>query len=1323
VPPGYPAEPESDLVAEVIVTTADGEQVRGSGYRVSGAAVLTAAHVVRAAESVSLRFNARQRDEWSAIGTVLPTGSTGDIAIVLIERADKGPRISPLPLGSVGDRSAVLESVAVGFPRFKLKRHEPGEQDESGTAASGVQYRDRVQAVGRIPVLSNSKEGTLEFITDPPDQDPDPEHSPWEGMSGAAVWTGGRIIGVVSKHHRADSTARLAVARLDRWLSGLAGAELARAGPMLGLAEQQRSLPDVIPRPPGEALAIGYIDQVRDLAPDELLERDGELADLVRFCAGDQPYAWWQAGPWAGKSALAAWLVLHPPAGIKVVSFFITSRWAGQADSDAFTTELIQQLAVIAGGPEPSAATPATREKARRYLLQEAVARCAADRQRLLLVVDGLDEDQSAVPGGTQLPSIASLLPLKPPAALRVLVTSRPEPGLPPDVPPGHPLAHCAVRRLTPSPHALEIAKLARIELKQRRASSDTRVVDVLGYLTASGGGLTRTEISHLTGLPGWMLLDLFSSVFGRTLESRTARDTERVYLFAHETLSKQAAELFRADLPRYRRELDRWADSFREQDWPADTPRYLLAPYGRLLATIGDPARLARFAADPARHDCMLAREHNDGLALAEILSARRALMPATRPDVTALGKLAVSEWRLQTRNADIPVRLPALWARLGDPNLAEQTARTITNPDQRAVALAELAAVLSGTDAGRADRLAQDAERTARAITDDPYERAAALGAVAAALAGTDPDRAEQIASGITVLYRKARALSAIACALTGADPERANRLAAAAEQASHAITEPYLLYPALISVVTAFAGGDSRHAERVARTLPGAHDEAEALAAVAAALASTHPDTARQLAAEAEETARDITDPGLRAEALAAAAARLARTDSGRALRLAEDAEAVIGSISYDSGRDNALAHVAAVLVGHDPDRAERVAHTVTHVDRHSDALAALVTALARRDPERAERVAHTITQPGREADALTGLAVAVADADPARAARIAADAERAARTSIDPYQRGDALAAAAAALIGTSPERAERAARAITVADPRARSLALLAAGLAASDPGHADRLGADAEQAAGAAIIDRAEVLADVAGTLAPTEPQRAARLVAAAEEYISGIRDSDRENDALSALAVALARTDPDRGERTARRIASDYWQAKALTDVAVTLAKTSPDRAQQIALSITEPGFQARALAATAAALAATDAPRAHQLAARAEDSARAITGAAVRADTLADLATAFAPTDPARASQMVAEAVHAARQSTHPHWRAQALTSAANAIAAAAADPDGARRVLADAMFAEGVFTTLTRLQPFWPDEAIGIAEHTMLCTGTGS
>ena len=60
--------------------------------------------------------------------------------------------------------------------------------------------------------------------------------------------------------------------------------------------------------------------------PTALIGRDGELAEWAEFCAGPEAYAWWQAAPWAGKSALASWFVTHPPAGVDIVSFFITGR-------------------------------------------------------------------------------------------------------------------------------------------------------------------------------------------------------------------------------------------------------------------------------------------------------------------------------------------------------------------------------------------------------------------------------------------------------------------------------------------------------------------------------------------------------------------------------------------------------------------------------------------------------------------------------------------------------------------------------------------------------------------------------------------------------------------------------------------------------------------------------------------------------------------------------------------------------------------------------------------------------------------------------------
>lgn len=63
-------------------------------------------------------------------------------------------------------------------------------------------------------MLSHSEEDTLEIITDPPREVSDPTRSSWEGMSGVSVWVGDRIVGVISKHHRSDSAARLAASRL-----------------------------------------------------------------------------------------------------------------------------------------------------------------------------------------------------------------------------------------------------------------------------------------------------------------------------------------------------------------------------------------------------------------------------------------------------------------------------------------------------------------------------------------------------------------------------------------------------------------------------------------------------------------------------------------------------------------------------------------------------------------------------------------------------------------------------------------------------------------------------------------------------------------------------------------------------------------------------------------------------------------------------------------------------------------------------------------------------------------------------------------------------
>ena len=324
-----------------------------------------------------------------------------------------------------------------------------------------------------MAVLSNRREGTLEVTVPLPERDPDPGVSPWEGMSGAAVWVGDRVVGVIAKHHRSDGLGRLAAARLDLALDGLDQGRRTELQGLLGLPEV---LPDVVPPSASERVRTAYQAQVRDIAPDHLLDRDAELDELVGFCAGDQPYAWWQAGPWAGKSALMAWFVLHPPAGVDVVSFFVTARLAGQSDSDACTDALIEQLAALVGESPASLLTAGARRGTMLRLLEDAAGRGREAGRRLLLVIDGLDEDSGTVTGPGRS-SIAALLPRRPPPEVRVLVASRPHPPIPDDVAGDHPLRTISPRQLAVSEHARDVERRARHELTQLLAGSQLHPV------------------------------------------------------------------------------------------------------------------------------------------------------------------------------------------------------------------------------------------------------------------------------------------------------------------------------------------------------------------------------------------------------------------------------------------------------------------------------------------------------------------------------------------------------------------------------------------------------------------------------------------------------------------------------------------------------------------------------------------------------------------------------------------------------------------------------------------------------------------------------
>ena len=134
---------------------------------------------------------------------------------------------------------------------------------------------------------------------------------------------------------------------------------------------------------------------------------------------------WWRAGPWSGKSALLSTFVLRPPpeiAGqVRIVSFFITARLAAQDTREAFTLVLLEQLAGLAGEKVPVALPEATRDAWLLDLMAQAARLCQSESGRLVLVVDGLDEDRG-VTTGPDAHSIAGLLPADPPAGMRVIV-------------------------------------------------------------------------------------------------------------------------------------------------------------------------------------------------------------------------------------------------------------------------------------------------------------------------------------------------------------------------------------------------------------------------------------------------------------------------------------------------------------------------------------------------------------------------------------------------------------------------------------------------------------------------------------------------------------------------------------------------------------------------------------------------------------------------------------------------------------------------------------------------------------------------------------
>ena len=1338
--------PARARVAEIIVARTRGtgkEHTRGSGYLVSPGWVLTACHVVADAVSIGAWLGVppqlvSQAGATVDVGRVLMVPGA-DLALLPVGSRAGDPLCEPALFGRLDREPGPPEPVAAaGCPRFKL-RPDP--------ARPGVLLRDLDYAVGSIAALSDAKTGRFAFAVDAaPGPDPEPDiHSPWEGMSGAAVWASGRLIGVVGQHHPQEGLASLTVCPVEQLFGPASEGQLGAwrtALPHLPASAENLWLATP---PTARKIQVARARRAAEAsAPRVLIGRSAELAALKAFTSSEARWHWIQGDAFAGKTALLAEFALHPPERVDVAACFL--RRPGDQDTAEHALDVLtRQLELLADGRDypPPRSVSALRDDFI-DLLEQAARACAERGRQLLVLLDGLDEYDPAT-GGLDL---ADWLPDHRTLPDQAMLLAASRAGADVRLPPAHPL-FSFVQRITASDAATEIEHAARAELDRAARARGELTLPLLCCLAVAGSGLTASELRALLKRRG---RDADISEIEAELSGSLSRSLMRlsppegtgalVWAFAHDTLLTEARSRFASDLTTYEDLLDAWASDYAHDSWPSDTPQYLMAPYTRELARRArDPAppstrgakamggaldRLSALARSPARHAFLLRATGSDSAAYTEIRNAQDLAVLQDAPDLRALIELRAFRDTLSSRNAAIPIILPAVWALLGRFERAGALARSITDSRSRNRAFIELVAATA--QAGEPDR----AEALATTITDSTSQaKALARAAVITGMAG-DLERAVRLAGDADALARvitdpslqsQVLALEAAVINMTGdEDGDREFRLVSEAVALASTIRSPDTRSRVQAELVGVIAmTGNLGYAESFARSIDDPGFRSWALARLAAVIGPAgfgDGDRAARLADEAAAVARSIadsqrrsikaevaasitvaagwSDPAFYADVidgasdkgeifaeLAVVAARAG--DQDRAGRLADEAEALARAIKDRVTQARVLTALAATVIGQAGDRdraahltgeAEALARTISKPGAQAEALAWLAVAAVRagdRDQAaylagEAQVLAHTITEPGAQAEVLAGLAVAAANAgDRDYAVRLGEDISHLA-LRLNPLEQ-----AALTYMISQPADVYWLEPLAHTGIDPARLELPLAQLSAITSQTGDMDKAEALAQTITNP--VTQAWVLADLAGTAAGAgDRDRAARLAADAGALASTITNPDRQAGALARVAAAIGHAgDLDKAEASARTITDAPTQAETLTDLASAASNVgNRDRAARLAAdagalasTITDPDRQTRALAKLATAIGHTGDLN------KAEALARTITDARTQAETLADLASMAGDAgDQDRAVRLAYDAEAAARSIARPYDQAQALTKLTAAI-----------------------------------------------------
>ncbi len=554
----------------------DGRSRRGSGLRIGGRLVLTAAHCANGSDH-EIVVGGR---EYPASVVVRSDSPGADLAVL---QADDLPEVDVLGCARVDRQRAAEVSgcQALGFPSWKDGAQGPRLAQVKGLlpTAEGIEP----QRAGEVPAL------TLR-ITDQQIREPvsmgdlDQPGSPWAGMSGAVVVTeGDQIVGVVRSHSLAEGVGALTLAPLDG-IDRLPQETARRFWDALHVVDPSTLLvlPVLPPLPAGLQRAA---EVAHRYAPEHLRDRDDWIAELTRFAAGPAGCCWVYGDPWAGKTALLAGFVTKPhPASVVVVSHFVPAADPRRNTSVAFLEAMVDQLAAVAGS-ERDRQVDQVAEFSR--LLGAAAESCARAKKALVLVVDGLDQDRS---WDRHLPSIGALLLRRPPESVHILVASRRDYRIPDDVDAASTLRDCPKLELPATPYVRELLDRAESELRDQAKDKTGR--ELLRYLTAAGAALDPGDLAELTGIEEPDIDEHISGHLGRSLRHVTPSGSG--YVFAHEVLQTTASDrYFRHDLPAYRAKIRAWADRRRSElagRWPIDeTPVFLLEGYRYFLKDCPD--------------------------------------------------------------------------------------------------------------------------------------------------------------------------------------------------------------------------------------------------------------------------------------------------------------------------------------------------------------------------------------------------------------------------------------------------------------------------------------------------------------------------------------------------------------------------------------------------------------------------------------------------------------------------------------------------------------------------------------------------------------